>query len=54
MPSHFSFCALSEKTSAIQVMAATNSMHTPTNVAQRQKMKTPSVWLNAPATGENE
>jgi hypothetical protein len=35
MPNHFSFCARSVKTSAIQVIAATNSMHTPMNVQQR-------------------
>jgi len=38
----------------IQVMAATNSMHTPTKVAHRQKMNVERLWLNAPRTARNE
>jgi hypothetical protein len=41
IPSHFSFCFLSWKTSANQVMAATNSTHTPIKVVLRKKMNMP-------------
>ena len=54
MPSHFSRWCLSSNTSASQVMAATNSTHTPMKVVQRKKMKTGSEVAKAAQNGEKE
>jgi hypothetical protein len=45
---------LSGNSSASQVIAATNSTQTPTNVAQRKNTNQPNEVLRAAATGENE
>ena len=52
-PSTISFRRLSGKSSASQVIAATNSTHTPMNVVQRKKMNAPKVVENAAANGDS-